>query len=109
VERQDDPVLRNARREAKVILALWALTTLYCCAFCYAEGYLRPDRPLGLEDLHPVLGIPRWFFWGVVAPWAVCGVVTLIYAGFLMADDDLGEDRAAELDADIREGAAADG
>jgi hypothetical protein len=102
-------VYRNARREAVVILAIWAAATIYCCSFCYLTGYIRPGQPLALADLRPIFGIPGWFFWGVVVPWGVCGVVTLIYAGFFISDDDLGKDHAAELDADIREGERRDG
>jgi hypothetical protein len=102
--RQDDPVLVHARREAIIILSVWALATVYCCAYSYFFGYIRPGRPLGPDDVRPILGIPSWAFWGFVAPWLLCALFTVWFAGFYMADDDLGADRASELDADIRQG-----
>lgn len=98
-----DPTLKNARREATVIMLAWLACTVYCCTYCYLFGYGRPDRPRTTDDIHFVLGIPGWFFWGVIAPWAVCLVFNIVYAGFFMTDDDLGRDHAEELERDIRE------
>lgn len=100
-----DPTYRNARREAIVILCAWLASTLYCCAYAYLFGYDRAGRPLGVGDIRPVLGIPSWVFWGVMVPWLACSAFTVWFAGFRMADDDLGADLAAELDRDIREAA----
>jgi hypothetical protein len=104
VPRDTDPVLKNARREAIIIGAAWLLATSYCCAYCYAFGYIREGRPLGPEDVHPILGMPSWVFWGIMAPWAACAAFTAWFAGFFMADDDLGADHTSELEGDIREG-----
>lgn len=101
--RSTDPVLRNARREAWIIAAAWVAATAYSCVTCYLLGYLRPGRALGPDDVRPILGIPSWVVWGVLAPWLVCAVFTVWFAGFSMADDDLGKDHADELEADIRE------
>lgn len=101
---QTDPVLKNSLREAVIIALSWLLSTVYSCTYCYLFGYRRPGRMLGVEDIRPVLGMPSWFFWGVLAPWAVCAAFTFWFAGFYMADDDLGEDRTPELEEDIREG-----
>jgi hypothetical protein len=99
-----DPVLAHARREAWIIGAAWLGATVYCCVYSYLFGYIRHGRPLGPADVRPILGIPRWFVWGIIAPWGVCGLFTAWFAGWFMADDDLGKDRADELEADIREG-----
>jgi len=101
--RQDDPTLRNARREAWIILSAWAIATLYCCTYFYLFGSIRPGRPLGRADVQPVLGIPSWFMFGVLLPWGVCGVFTVIFAGFVMGDDDLGADHSSELEAEIHD------
>jgi hypothetical protein len=100
-----DPVLKHARREAWVIAASWLASTLYCCLYCYLFGYRREGRDLGAADIQPVLGMPSWVFWGIMVPWAVCGVFIFVFAGFFMADDDLGADHEPELEEDIREGA----
>jgi hypothetical protein len=104
VSRETDPVVTNARREAIVIGLAWLAATVYTCAYCYAFGYTRPDAPRVVADIRPVLGMPSWFFWGVMAPWAVCAAFTFWFAGFYMADDDLGSDHTPELESDIREG-----
>jgi hypothetical protein len=101
-----DPVLKNARREAIIIGVVWFLAMFYCCAYCYAFGYIREGHPLGPRDVHPILGMPSWVFWGIMAPWAACGAFTAWFAGFFMADDDLGTDHTPELETDIREGGA---
>jgi hypothetical protein len=106
VSRDTDPVLKNARREAIVIMAAWLASTVYTCAYCYWFGYIRPGHDLGPNDLHPVFGMPSWIFWGVIAPWAVCALFTFWFAGFVMTDDDLGQDHTPELERDIREEAS---
>ncbi len=103
-----DPVLRNSRREGVMIFTLWLTAAAYCCLACYQLGYSTPERPLGPEDLHPIIGIPRWVFWGYLVPWLVCGILTILMAGFVMVDDDLGSDHAEELDRDIREGGSSE-
>ena len=101
---EPDPVYRNALREAIYIGLSWIAATTYSCTYCYFFGYQRADRALGVDDIHPVFGMPSWFFWGVMVPWAACAVFTIWFAGMYMADDDLGKDRTQELEADIREG-----
>jgi hypothetical protein len=104
VSDRTDPVLKHARREAIIIGLAWLASTTYCCVYCYAFGYRRPGRPLGVDDIQPILGLPSWFLWGVIAPWLVCAAFTGWFAGFFMADDDLGADHSQELESDIREG-----
>jgi hypothetical protein len=104
VARDTDPVLKHARREALVIGAAWLASLVYCCAYCYAFGYIRPGHPLGPGDVRPILGMPSWVFWGVMVPWGVCALFTFWFAGFVMSDDDLGKDHAAELEEEIRHG-----
>ncbi len=98
-----DPVVKNARREAIIIGLVWLAATTYSCGYSYLFGYTRPDRPLGVADIHPILGMPSWVFWGIMAPWAICMLITFWFAGIVMVDDDLGKDHTPELDSDIRE------
>lgn len=104
---REDPVLRHARREAVWILGAWATATVVSCLVSYTLGYSTPGRPLGPSDVRPILGVPRWFFWGVLAPWAACGAFIAWFVGRVMADDDLGADHSGELERDIREGGMA--
>jgi hypothetical protein len=102
--RDTDPALRNARREAIIIGLAWLASTVYSCGYCYAFGYITTAHARGVDEIQPILGMPSWFFWGVIVPWAACAVFTFGFAGFVMADDDLGKDHAAELEQDVREG-----
>jgi hypothetical protein len=103
VSHQVDPVYKNAKREAIIIGLVWLAATLFCCFYSYAYGYIREGRELGVDDLDPILGVPSWVFWGYLVPWGVCSLFTFWFAGFCMADDDLGRDHSSELEADIRE------
>jgi hypothetical protein len=99
-----DPLLHHSRREAIVIGLVWLAATVYCCAYTYFFGYIREGHPLGRDDVRPILGIPSWVVWGYLVPWAICAVFTIWFAGWFVADDDLGSDHAIELETDIREG-----
>lgn len=101
---QPDPVLKHAAKEAVIIGLVWLAATLWSCGYSYLHGYIRPDRPLDVADVHPTFGMPSWFFWGVIAPWGACAAFTVWFTGFYMSDDDLGKDHTPELEADIREG-----
>jgi hypothetical protein len=86
---RDDPVLRSARREALVVLAVWLTAMLYTVGYCYAFGYRRDP-----ESLTFVLGFPDWVFWGIVTPWTVCTLFSGWFAFAFMTDDDLGAEEA---------------
>lgn len=82
-----DPVFRNARREGAIALAVWAACLIWGVGFCAISGY---DPPEGAVPT--VLGMPRWIFIGVLVPWFVATVFTLVYSLRIMKDDDLGGD-----------------
>jgi hypothetical protein len=109
----DDPVYRDARREAVVILAAWSLCMIWSVSYSYLHGYSSHDRvpgevtmlmpDLGDRDRDPDslttpfgLGIPDWVFWGVVVPWALCIGFSAWFCFVYMTDDpealDQGED-----------------
>ena len=69
---------------------VWAAATIWSVGYCARAGYGQSTEPLSF-----VLWFPAWVFWGVVAPWLACIVVSLWYAFVLMRDEDLG---ANELD-----------
>ena len=101
MSKPDDPVYRHARREAAIILASWAVATIYCCGFCYVFGYIRPGAPRSEAEIDPILGMPSWFFWGVAVPWVVAMLFTIGFAAFGVADDDLGEERIESIDDEL--------
>lgn len=101
----DDPVLRNARREGWIIGAIWLAATIYCCSYYHFFGMIPEgsDLETAKAAVRPIWGMPSWFFWGVLLPWGVCGIFTVVFAGFVMIDDDLGRDHASELESRIHE------
>ncbi|HXT57442.1 MAG TPA: DUF997 family protein [Pirellulales bacterium] len=84
-QRAEDPLLRNARREALVVLGVWLAAFVYTVGYCYAFGYGRDPDTLSF-----VLGFPDWVFWGVVTPWSACTAISIWFALAFMSDDDLG-------------------
>jgi hypothetical protein len=90
----------NACREAKLLLTVWALALVWTVSYCYLHGYRHPSdgwavqRGLAAEraadDLQTILGFPDWVFIGILIPWAVCTLFTVVFSLFLMSDDDLG-------------------
>ena len=98
---ETDPTVRHSRIEGIIIFAAWASCLTYCCTYCYLFGYSTPERPLGPEDIRSIGGVPSWVVAGIFAPWLICSIFNIIFAGWIMADDDLGADRADELEAEI--------
>lgn len=95
--RREDPVLTSSRREALLVVAIWAVACSYSVGVCYAWGYDRDAATLTY-----VLGFPDWIFWGIVVPWTACTLICFVLAYFVIADDDLGAEQAeAELAADV--------
>ena len=82
---RDDLVVWTARREAIVVLVIFLCALIYTVTFCYLHGYQR--RP---ESLTFVFGFPDWVFWGVVAPWCVCLLLSYWFGYLFMRDADLG-------------------
>ena len=82
----EHPLLKSARREAVIALAIWFMTMCYSVGYCSLHGYGR-----SAESLTYVLGFPDWVFWGLVLPWGICTIVSSAFAMFIMKDEDLGE------------------
>ncbi len=106
IKRRLDPVFVHSRLEAIVIAFLWTACTAYSCLYSYFLGYLRPGRDLGPSDVQPIMGVPSWFFWGVMAPWVVCGIANVLFSALFVKEDDLGLDHTIHLEHEIREGSA---
>jgi hypothetical protein len=85
--KDEQRLLRNARREGLIILIVWAAALAWSCVVSYLFGY---DRPVERIDL--ILGMPDWVFWAIVVPWAVCLTFSVWFCFRYMADDDLGKD-----------------
>jgi hypothetical protein len=82
----DDPVFLHSRREALVMLLVWAASFAWTVPYCYFNGYDAPGDPAQLEI---VFGMPAWVVWGIVVPWVVFGVVAILLCLYFIRDDDL--------------------
>jgi len=89
----DDQVLRSARREALVVLAVWIAAMSYTVGYCYLNGYNR-----SAESLKFVFGFPDWVFWGIVVPWVACAVFSFGFGAIFVRDEDLGEELPEQED-----------
>jgi len=86
---REDPLVRDARREALLTLLAFIAAITYTVSYCSVYGY---DRPA--ESLSFVLGFPDWVFWGILAPWAVCVVFGFVMAFVVMRDEAFEEPAA---------------
>lgn len=89
--RNVDPVFKNASREAKVALLLFAASFVWMLAFGAVRGY-------GRTDVDFVLGFPDWIFWAVIVPWIVCLGASIWFGLRFMKDDDLGPEKREGVD-----------
>jgi Protein of unknown function (DUF997) len=87
---KEQQLLRHARREGLVIMAAWVLALAWSVGYSRLFGYADSDR--ASHDLHLILGMPAWVFWGIVVPWAVCLLISVWFCFRFMTDDDLGRD-----------------
>lgn len=99
----DSNLFRHARREAVVVLLVWAAALLWTVGYCYLRGYSsyppeswaaqqRLATPRTAEDFRQIAGLPDWVFVGVLLPWGACTLATVVFALFYMRDDDLGQE-----------------
>jgi hypothetical protein len=89
--RKEQQLLRHARREGLLIMAVWAVALLWFLIVGYLLGYRRDSSEIGL-----ILGIPDWIFWSVVVPWIVILAFSVWFCFAYMADDDLGQDQGED-------------
>jgi hypothetical protein len=86
---KEQQLLRHARREGLLIMAVWGVALVWCVSAGYLLGYHPPRDP---EDIRLILGMPDWVFWAVVLPWGLALLFTVWFCFGFMADDDLGRD-----------------
>jgi hypothetical protein len=96
---REDPIVTSSRREALVFLLIWTTALVYSVGYCYRHGY---DRKLdaSLDGMTFYFGWPDWVFWGVVVPWCVCVLLSIVVGSVVMRDAPLGED-VAENEGDL--------
>lgn len=88
-----DPVLHAAWREALVVFALWGAAMAWSVGYCALRAY-PPKEKLAeaAANLTFTLGFPTWVFYGIVLPWVLCVLASLLISRFVMRDADLGID-----------------
>src|SRR5262249_340613 len=84
---KEQQLLRHARREGLLIMAVWAGTPAWGVGPGFVLGYFPPPGASGL-----IFGIPPWGFWGAVRPRGLCPGFSVWFCFAYMADDDLGQD-----------------
>ena len=91
----DDPIVTSSRREAVGFACIWLTTLLYTVGYCFRHGFRR-ELDSSLSTMEFVFGWPDWVFWGIVLPWGVCTIVSIVFATLVMRDAPLGEERDSE-------------
>lgn len=90
-----DPLLRSARREALIAGLVWLAALLWTVGYCtrYGYGILHETRAY-------VWGIPRWVFFGVIAPWFASTAFNAWFSHWLMQDFEFENVVVDRLDVD---------
>jgi hypothetical protein len=91
---REDPLVRHARREARVVAVVAIVAAGYSVGYCMLFGYGRAGAPVDF-----VLGFPAWVFWGIVVPWCLCTLIAAWFSWWFVSDDDLGPEREEPGDA----------
>ena len=84
--KEEDAVVRSARREALAGFIVWLLAMSYTVGYCYFYGYQRDPATITL-----IWGVPDWVLWGIVAPWTACTIAAGCFTYFI-SDADLGQE-----------------
>jgi hypothetical protein len=95
-------LFRHARREAIVVIIVWALALTWTVGYCYLRGYQHDEtswvvqqglaQPHTPDDFRQIAGLPEWVFFGILLPWLACTAFTIGFCLFGMTDDDLGRE-----------------
>jgi hypothetical protein len=90
----EDPLVRDCRREAAAVAVIDIAALANSVGYCAFFGYGREGDPIRF-----VLGFSSWVFWGIVAPWGVCVLISAWFSWRFMSDEALGEVREDRDDA----------
>lgn len=95
-------LLRNAYRELTVCVIVWLVALLWTLGCCLLMGYQHPPdswvvrsgwaRNPAAQDVAIWFGFPDWVLLGIIVPWVVATLFTVVYCLCWMPDDDLGHD-----------------
>lgn len=88
-----DPVFKNAAREAKLALLIYAIAMAWVIGYGAWKGYAERA-----QDVVFILGVPSWIFWSVFVPWFACLGISIWFGLRFMKDDDLGPEKREGVD-----------
>ena len=77
-----DPAYLNSLRELYGMIAILAVSLIWTIGYCSIYAY-QTTEPTSI-----ILGVPGWVIGGIAVPWAICGLVTMLYALYYIKDDD---------------------
>lgn len=92
---------RHACQEALTVALIWVVCLLWVVGYCYLWGYAHPADSwlvrwgLAAGPDHAFVtwwGIPRWVVVGILLPWLLASLVTILFAVYGMPDDELGSE-----------------
>jgi len=100
-----DPVYLHARRELRFLLIVFTAAVVWALSVSYLLGYVPAGESIDPDQVATMFGLPAWVWWGILAPWLVIDVVTVVFCLAVMKDDDLGPDdeAATEAPAEVKE------
>ena len=83
---------KNSLRELVILIAIWGIALAWTIGYCYFNAYWKTGTE---NQIGTTFGFPTWVFWGVMLPWVLCGIVSVLFALFGIAEDD--DDVAGEM------------
>jgi hypothetical protein len=84
-----DPVYVHARSETTVIVSLCVLFLAITLIVCGSLGYDK--SPTEIAQVDATMGMPTWVFWGLLVPWVMVNLLTILFCFTWMAEDDLSD------------------
>ena len=78
--------VRQCRREALVVIALWVLGFASTAVILVGWGYVPVDERPAVPPL--VWGMPAWVAWGLFVPWFVQIAAVWWFALCVLKDDE---------------------
>ena len=86
---QLDPVYLHARSETIIIVSLCTLFLVITLIICGTMGYDK--SPTEIARVDATMGMPTWVFWGLLVPWVMVNLLTILFCFVWMTEDDLSD------------------
>lgn len=93
-------LFHRARREAIIVLLVWAAAMTWTVGYCYLRGYEHDADswlvrsglaiPRTPDNFTEIAGLPDWVAFGILLPWLICTAFTAFFCVAIMTDDELG-------------------